>query len=273
MPLISASASSGDPSHILHGLIDESLHVGELRRRFSGALAYPLLLLAVLLVLMAGFSWWLVPTFEDIFADFGIACPDVTRFVFGMSEAIRRSGGLVILIPGLVLAAIIVSFSVGPRSGLQDWIIQRTPVFGSTVRLSGRARFTRCLADLMEAEVPVADALRISGQHTGQTALRQEAARLATEMASGSAESAGSPSFRRILSHTVIHVLQLRSDPKAAAKILRELSWMYDQQTRNRLACISSITSPVFVVVLGAIVGLYVFALFAPLISLIQKLS
>jgi type II secretory pathway component PulF len=92
-------------------------------------------------------------------------------------------------------------------------------------------------------------------------------------MDSGSTEIPGSPSLQRALSHTVIHVLQFRSDSKASAQILRELSWMYDQQTRHRLAWISGITSPVFVVVLGTVVGLYVVALFSPLFNLIQTLS
>ena len=77
----------------------------------------------------------------------------------------------------------------------------------------------------------------------------------------------------KILTHTVIHVLQLKDHSRTAAQILRELSWMYDQQSSSRLAWISSISSPLFVVVLGTVVGLYVVALFMPLIALMQSLS
>ena len=125
----------------------------------------------------------------------------------------------------------------------------------------------------MDAGVQVADALRISGRNTGETALRREANRLATQMESGHTEPPVSPSFRLVLPQTVTHVLQLGADPRAAAQILRELSWMYDQQTRNRLAWISSVSSPFFVVVLGTVVGFYVIALFLPLVKLIASLT
>jgi type IV pilus assembly protein PilC len=273
MHLLSASASSGDAGQILSGIIDESERDGELRGQLAGAFAYPLLLLLVLFAVMCLFSWWLVPSFQDLFNDFDCELPELTQFVFGLSEAIRESHGLVLLVPGLLLLAVFVFIAVGPRSALRDWIIRRIPIIRSTVWLSDRARFTRCLADLMEAEVPAADALRISGRNAGHAALRQEANRLATEIEVGGTELPGAPGFRGILPHTAIHVMQLDAETGAAAAILRELSWMYDQQTRNRLGWVSSVASPVFVVVLGIMVGLYVIALFLPLIGLVQALS
>lgn len=273
IPLLSASASSSDPSHILKGIIDESQRAGDVRRRFGQALAYPLLLLAVLIVMMSLFAWFLIPLFSDIFTDFDTDTPHLTRFVLWLSEAIRVSYGLVILIPGLALAAFVAFFAIGPRSSLRDWIVLRMPFFGSTRELWDSAQFTRYLADLMEAEIPIADALRISGKNLGQAGLRRYANRLATEMESEGAERHVSHSHRPNLPHTVTYVLRTNADPRAAAQILRELSWMYDQQASNRLTWISSITSPFFIIVLGLVVGTYVVALFLPLIKLITNLS
>jgi type IV pilus assembly protein PilC len=219
------------------------------------------------------FAWWITPTFQEIFLDFAVTLPFPTRLVLATSETIRESHGLVILIPALVLAAIIVFFGYVPRSGFRDWILQRLPVFGTVVRLSDGARFTRYLADLMEAEVLLTDALRISGRNMGQTALRREAYELATELDSGTTDLLNAAPLRRTLPHTVIHVLQLKAMPSDAARMLRELSWMYDQQTHNRMAWISSAVGPFGIVFLGTFVGFYVVALFLPLVSLIENLS
>lgn len=273
IPLLSASVSSGDPSQILSGLIDESHRAGDLRRQFASALAYPLLLLGISFGLLLLITWWITPTFQEIFADFGTELPATTELVLSISATIRKSRGLVILIPALGLVAMIMFLGIGPRSEYRDWILHRIPVFGSTVRLSDRARFTRYLADLIAAKVNVADALRISARNTGQTELRREANQLATEIDLGNANLSESLPDRRSLPHTVIHALQLQDKPEAAALILRELSLMYDQQTRNRLAWTSSLIEPVFIVFLGMAVGFYVVALFMPLISLIQNLT
>ena len=267
IPVLIAGASSDDPSQIPSGIIDELQREGDLRGQFASALAYPLVMLAASLAILLFITLWITPIFREMFDDFELQLPPLTNLAMGISQMIL-SFGWGILIAGLLLGAILFF-----NSGFRDWIIQHIPVVGSTIRLSNRARFTRYLADLMAAEVPAADALRISGRNTGQTELRREANQLAMELDAGNTKLPDSQPNGRSLPYTVVHALQLEANPPAAAQILRELSWMYDQQTRNRLAWTSSLFEPVFIVLLGTAVGFYVVALFMPLITLISNLS
>ena len=157
-------------------------------RQFASALAYPLLLFAVSLAILLFITWWIVPTFQEIFADFGIVFPAATRLALRISETIRESHGLVVLIPTLVLAAMI-GF-VGSRSAI--W------TFGtgcSTIFLSSVPRFDfriepdslDYLADLMERKSRSPMRCESAVRNTGHTALRREANRLATEMDLGNA--------------------------------------------------------------------------------------
>ena len=273
IPLLIAGASSGDPSRIPSEIIDEFQRAGDYRGQFAAALAYPLLLLPALLVLLLFLTWWITPTFQELFNDFNTDLPAPTDLLLRVSDIIRDSRGLVVLIPALALALVILFFGIGPRSAFRACILHRIPILGPTVRLSEGARFTRYLADLMEADVPVADALRISGRNAGRTALRREVMQLAAAMDLSNADLRVSPPVFQSVPHTVVHALQLQTNPRAAALILRELSWMYDQQTRNRLAWISSLVEPALIVLLGTIVGFYVVALFMPLVSLVHNLS
>lgn len=272
LSLLCASASSNDPSHILSGIIDQSQQTGDLRRTLGEVLAYPLLLLMALLGMLALLAWWLMPAFEEMFADFGMQTPALTSVVFGISRAIRSSFGLVIILPVLVLAGVFALFCAGPRSAWKDGIIQHVPIIGPTVRLADRMRFTRYLADLLDANVDLGDALRISGRYAGQVELRQEAHRLASALDSGG-QVVEVPTGRQALPRTVIHLISGKGTSPAATPILRELSWMYEDQTRNRLAWLTSIMGPFFIILLGSVVGLIVIALFLPLISLLQALS
>ena len=267
IPLLIAGASSGDPSQIQSGLIDEFQREGDLRGQFATAFAYPLVVFTVSLAILLFITLWITPTFQEMFADFGVDLPFATVLVLTISQPIRDFWWA-ILIAGLLLAAFL-----SYNTGLRNWIIQRIPIFGATVRLSDLARFTRYLAGLMDAEVPVADALRISGRNIGQTVLRRAANQLATELDSGNTDFLDSSPFYRNLPRTVVYALKLQANPRAAALILRELSWMYDRQTRNRLAWMPSLCEPVFIVLLGTAVGFYVIALFMPLVNLIQNLS
>ncbi len=266
IPILIAGASSGDPSQFPSGIIDELQREGDLRGRFASALAYPLVMAAASLAILLFITVWIIPIFREMFLDFELQLPALTTLAINTSQTILNFGW-VILIAVSLLGAILLF-----NSRFRDWIIQRMPVVGSTIRLSNRATFTRYLADLMAAEVPAADALRISGRNTGEIELRREANQLATQLDSSNTHLPGSPPVDWSLPRTVVHALQLEANPEATAQILRELSWMYDQQTRNRLAWISKFIEPAFVVLLGTAVGFYVVALFMPLISLIQGL-
>jgi type II secretory pathway component PulF len=273
LPILSARDSSGDPIRVLTGIIDASRRAGSFRRHLASALAYPLLLLAFSLVLVSLFSWWLVPAYQEIFTGLEFNLPYATRLVLRISDVIRESRGLVILIPASVLAAIVVSFRTCPRTGCPGWIFRHLPVLSSTVRLWDVARFVRCLADMLESEVPVADALRISGRITGQPEIRQEANQLATQLDLRSTKHVAEQPLQRCLPQTATHVLRLNASPSATARMLRELFWMYDQETSKRLAWLSSLAGPVCVVLLGVLVGFYVVALSMPLFVLIRNIA
>ena len=259
-------ALSHDANQISSEIIDEFQREDDLRGRFAAAIAYPLVMLAASAAVLLFITLLIIPVFREMFLDFGLQLPAVTYVIFGISNAVENYWWA-ILIPAVLLAAF--SFF---NSKFRNGIIQRIPVVGSTMRLADQARFFRYLANLIEAEIPIAEALRISGQNIGQTNLRRDADRFAAEMDSGNT-SFHPPSAFRHLPRTVIHALQLQDNSRAGAQLLRELSRMYDQKTQNRLTWIPSLIEPVFIVLLGTIVGFYVVALFLPLIKLIDGLN
>lgn len=231
------------------------------------ALAYPLVMLAASLSVLLFITVWIIPVFREMFLDFELQLPAATQFILGLSHTIQLFWWA-FLISAIVLSALLIYH---PR--IRNWIVERIPFVGSTIRLSDQAKFTRYLANLLEAEIPISEALRISGQSIGTTNFSRASNDLATKSASADTDAPASPSARRQLPHTVVHALQMDAHPHAAAQILRELSWMYDQQTRNRLAWMPGFIEPVFIILLGSAVGFYVVALFMPLVNLLHGLS
>lgn len=255
-----------DPNQILSGITDESQRESDIRGEFVSVLAYPLLMFIASSAILLFISVWIVPIFGEIFKDLGMQLSVPTHVVLGISQAILDFWPAVV-VPVLLLAAIIFY-----SSGFRGWAILRVPLLNATVRLSDRTKFIRFLADLVDADVPISDALRISARNSSQAELRQEAEQLATRIDSRDQEICDLP-YCGSLPHTVIHAIQLQSNPKAAALILREVSWIYAQQLRIRLAWVSKLAEPVMICSLGSVVGFYVFALFSPLLSLIQSIT
>jgi type II secretory pathway component PulF len=271
IPLLSLSASTGDPSLILNGIVNESRKSDAVRRRFASALAYPGLLLVIVLAVLSFFTWLIVPTFREIFSDFGVELPGATRMVLGFHDSVRNSHGLFLLIPACCLAAAFVLLVMGPTNSVRDRVLQWLPLLGPSAKLSAQSKFSRYMADLVQAQVPLADALRISGRNTGSSLLRKEANELARLFESGSTNLAEFP--LRNIPYTVLHACQSNAKPEAAAEVLRELSRMFEEQTNNRLSLAGNIFEPLLILGLGFGVGLHVVALMLPLVNLIQNLT
>jgi type IV pilus assembly protein PilC len=256
---------------ILRGIVDESQRSGKARRLISSALAYPVLLLLVILIVTSLFSWLIAPVYQEIFADFGVGLPAVTRAILGFHQGVRDSHGLQLLIPAAMLVGAFVYFSLTAAPG-RARLLHVLPVVGSLNRLAAQSQFCRYLADFVQAKISVADALRISGRNTGHFLLRDEANTLADRLELGAAHNSSALPIRMV-PNTAIHVCQSNADSGAGARILRELAAMYDQQMENRLSFVVNLLEPVFVMVLGIAVGVHFIALIMPLVSLIQNLT
>jgi len=265
LPLLAASTSAEKPGQIPIGIIDELQREGDLRSHFASSLIYPILVSIASLVVLLFISLWIVPIFREMFNDFGLDLPFITEVAIGVAEFTLEFGWVVLVVGFLFVATLFFS------PNLRGWFTQRLPIFGLTIRLSDRTKFTRYLADLLTANVPPADALRISGRCTGETRLRREANQFALELESGNVKIHDAVGQR--IPHAVLHTLSITAKPENAAAVLRELSWMYDQQTRGRLAWISGFIEPAFIILLGFAIGFFVLALFMPLVSLVSALS
>ncbi len=270
IPLLSAAAASGDPSQILRNYLSESQRANEGGRRLAFALAYPAVVFLFAVTVMTLICGLVVPTFREIMEDFSL--PSMTVVVLEMSRIVTETGGLVIVVPLVAVIGSLLAVRYLLPSSVCEWMTGWVPVLGRGVRMASLARFTQYLADLIEANVSVAGALRIAGRIAQRRQLRVAANRMASFVESGGTDLKECPAAK-LLPATVLHSLQLDSSPGTRARLLRELSWIYDNQTRERLSWVHGIIEPLTICVIGVLVAFVVFALLGPLASLVTNLS
>lgn len=139
-------------------------HVGsELKRRLWLSLAYPLLLIGVDIVLFFFVARVIVNDFKRIFADFGVALPEVTKAVIQVADALSRIGIWVpiCLLLGIVFL-VLVEVTRGPRAQTRR-LVDYIPVIGPLWRWIALVEFSHLLGLLLESEVPLPMALQLTG--------------------------------------------------------------------------------------------------------------
>jgi type IV pilus assembly protein PilC len=141
----------------LHHYIRRDL---ELSRAVRKALIYPAILLTVAVGVTALITIFVIPRFAAFFKDFGAKLPLPTRMLMAVSDFVGSTAGLVfgvVLIASMFGIVLYVRTPVGRRH--LHAVLLRTPALGTVITYSSTERFTRVLSVLLEAGVPLPEAL------------------------------------------------------------------------------------------------------------------
>ena len=268
IPLLSAASASGDSGRVLSEFLRESQRADELRRQWWFTLAYPLFVIAIALAVLTILSFTVIPTFREMFTSFDLPLPSFTLLVLTIAESI--TSGRIMLIMAAILAG---GYLLAKCSHLLPLSVRErfSDRFGTFFRrTTALARLAQFMADLLEANLNVSDALRIAGFAVASPRTRRATWRLATEIDTRSM-FAWTP-HRPFFSAIVLHALTAEMPVASRIRLLREVSQGYAQRIRGRLSWTQGIIEPIAVVLVGTVVLGTAIALFLPLVALVHGL-
>ncbi|HEV3163890.1 MAG TPA: type II secretion system F family protein [Isosphaeraceae bacterium] len=270
--LVLAGIRSGKLGEVLEQFT-HYYHVGiELRRKLWLSLAYPFMLVAVMVALFVFVSMVIVNQFVVIYKDFGIDLPGVTRLVISISHVFTDAGAGLLM--GL-FAVLGVIWLIGMTLGGASWrrsLTCRIPLVGPLWRWTALVEFTHLLALLLESNVPLPTALQLTGEGLRDADIAAACQTMRQEVESGHTLADGIahiPQFPfglpRILRWAEAH----HSLPGA----LHLAGEMYEARALAQARFVSVACTAMAVVFVLWGISIMVIGLFQPLIQLISKLS
>ena len=192
------------------------------------------------------------------------------------SGAVDRSG---IIIPLFIIFAVAAAFThkrlkkSSPDYRLRfDKLKLKIPIFGDLFQKIAVSRFTRTLALLLRAGVPVLQALDIIGDTTGSEVLQRSAMDVKDSVRKG--ESMASPLERhKVFSPMVVQMIHVGEDTGALDEMLDKISDFYDQEVESTTESLTSLIEPLMIAVLEGIVGSMVIALYMPMFKIFELIK
>jgi type IV pilus assembly protein PilC len=165
--MIKAGEAGGALETILQRLADFLESAEALKRKVKGALIYPIAVVFIAGLILTLIMWLIVPTFKEMFEEFGLTLPAPTLLLIAMSDYIVKYWFLMLLIPFVywLLTKLARKFRQG-RMGF-DMFMLKLPVFGNLVEKNILARTTRTLGTLVSSGVPILEALNITRETAG----------------------------------------------------------------------------------------------------------
>lgn len=278
--MIAAGEVGGVLDLILQRLAEFMEKAAKLKKRIIGAMIYPSVVISIAALIVTGIMIFIVPKFEKIFADFDTDLPQLTKML--MTASLWMAGSLPgQTIPGVVylfFVPFILSFTLtmirkttGGRYAV-DSIFLYVPVVGKLAAKATVARYTRTLGTLINAGVPILDALTITRDTTANEVHRRALNAVHDSVRQG--DTFAEPLRKaKVVDSIVVNMVDVGEETGDLDKMLLKVADNFDEEVDVMVASLVSLLEPIMVVVLGGIVGFIVLALFLPLVKLITELT
>lgn len=274
--MVAAGETGGVLDTILQRLADFLEKAQRLKRKIIGAMIYPIVVISFAVAIVSGIMIKVIPKFKDIFADFGTKLPKITEFLIKLSDWFvkgRPPGAAVVLVGPFALLMLfrLLRTSKGGRYAT-DVVGLKIPVIGTLLEKSAVSRFTRTLGTLVNAGVPILEAINITKETAGNEVYSRALEKVHDSIREG--ETFAAPlRATKVCDGIVVNMIDVGEETGELDKMLLKIADNYDEEIDVAVASLVSLLEPVMVVVLGGIVGFIVIALFMPLVSLINSVS
>lgn len=278
--MVNAGEIGGVLDIILQRLAEFMEKSQRLKRKIRGAMVYPVVVVTIAGLILSGIMIYIIPKFEEIFKDFGVALPLLTRILINSSRWFAGTNpgqqipGIIISLPAPIVLWILWKLirKAGPGRAATDTVMLYSPIFGNLVRKTVIARFTRTLGTLISAGVPILEAIKITKETSGNYVFEKALQRVYDSIREG--EGFASPLREsKTCDAIVVNMIDVGEETGELDAMLLKIADNYDEEVDVAVASLVSLLEPLMVVVLGGIVGVIVVAMFLPLVAMINSLQ
>lgn len=276
--MVAAGEVGGVLDVILNRVADFMEKSEKLKAKVKGAMVYPVVVLFVAFVIVMGLMIFVIPTFAEVLKDMSdgkAKLPGLTRGLLAISEWLKgRKGlnaGMVATVPFILMAIfrLIKQFQNG-RYAI-DWVTLRMPVLKQVVYKTTVARWTRTLATLISAGVPILEALNITRETSGNEVYARMLGKVHGAIRQG--DTFANPLRQsKTVDAIVVNMVDVGEETGDLDKMLMKVADNFDEDADVLVSALMSMLEPLMIVFLGGIVGTIVLAMFMPMVTMIQVL-
>src|SRR4051812_1341986 len=265
--MVAAGEASGTLEAVLERLADFMESQARLKGKVTAALAYPVLMMFIGIVMVSVLMVAVVPKVTSIFENLGHALPWYTQLLITVSAIMSGYWWLII---GVVTGAVwwFRRWRATAAGKLKfDSFRLVVPIFGRLTLLVSVARFARTLSTLLSSGVQLLQAMEI-GRHVLENSRLESVISEAIGSIRGG-ESIAEPLKRaRVFPPMVTHMIAVGEKTGQLEAMLENVSRAYEADVETRVVALTSLLEPLMIVLLGGVVGFIAMAILMPLIQM-----
>lgn len=270
--MIAAGEAGGILDIILRRLSIYIEKAVKLKSQVKSALIYPLTVISIAVGVVWIILRYVIPTFAQLFAGLGGELPFLTVAVVAASNFLGRFSWLIAIIIFAIVMAIRAYYKTYRGRRVIDGLILRIPVIGDLVRKVAVARFCRTLSTLTASGVPILDGLDITARTAGN-AIIEDGIQVVRKSVEEGKTLSGPLSETGVFPTMVVQMINVGEQTGALDQMLSKIADFYEEEVDTAVAGLVKLIEPLMIVVLGAIIGTIVTAMYLPLYTILGQIS
>ncbi|MCL5970500.1 MAG: type II secretion system F family protein [Patescibacteria group bacterium] len=268
--LIKAGEASGKLQTVLERLSSNLDKQREFRSKTQGALVYPAIIVVGMVIVVFIMMTFVVPKLTSLYKDFGTELPPTTKLLIFVSNFFVHFWWLLIIMiwGGLLLFRMWKKTPLGGR--LWDQFLFNLPIWGNLKKQVVLTDFTRTLAILVSAGIPILDSLEIVGGAVNSVVYQDDLREVAKQVEKGfplGLPISQNPRFPPILGQMVT----VGEETGKLDETLNKLSSFFEAESEQGIKTLTTAMEPLIMVVLGVGVGFVVISILMPIYNLTSK--
>lgn len=264
--------SAGEQAGILDTLLDRLATYKEkilaIKGKIKSALVYPIAVIVVAFIITAVIMIFVIPAFKEVFTSFGADLPAPTLLVIAISDFFVSYWWAIF---GFIGGGLYAFFEAWKRSEkiqmAMDRLLLRMPIFGEIIRKSVIARWTRTLATMFAAGVPLVESLESVGGAAGNYVYKAATRQIQSEVASGTNLTVAMQNVE-LFPNMVTQMVAIGEESGALDSMLSKVADFFEQEVDDAVEALSSLMEPIIMVILGTLIGGMVVAMYLPIFKI-----
>jgi type IV pilus assembly protein PilC len=266
--LVEAGEHAGALETVLDKIATYKEKTEALKKKIKKALFYPAAVLAVAIIVTVILLLFVIPQFESLFQGFGADLPAFTQFVINLSRWMQSNGWMLLIIVGAAVWVFAYFYKRSrPMRQFIDRMSLQIPVIGPILKKAAIARFTRTLATMFGAGVPLVEAMKSVAGATGNIVYQDATLRMRDEISTGlrmqrAMENTG------LFPNMVVQMIAVGEESGSLDEMASKVADFYEADVDAAVDALSSLLEPLIMVILGVLVGGLVVAMYLPIFKL-----
>ncbi len=273
--MIRAGEAGGIQETILERLADFMEKSEQIKAKVKGALAYPIAVVVIAGLVIAGVMIFVVPEFKNIFQQLlgKKDLPPLTQSLIAISYFIVEKWWVwFLVVPALVFLHILMVQRIPGYHLWRDRTRLKFPLFGLLIRKTLVARFSRTFGTLIESGVPHLEALQIIKASVRNVVMENAVDGIVASIREG--EGIAQPMGQSgIFDDIIVNMVDVGEQTGELDRMLVRIADRYDIEVDRTVDIVFKMLEPIIIVILAVFVGYVVFALLQPMMSLMQNLK